>query len=145
MRLRVDHLTFLWLVLSSINWLYSTFKYLSFLLRIRTNISVNIWHLTGTQYVMNYCHCDYYFKIPSQDNVLSLEIRNGQGNVMNFIFEQFISKWEFYHNMLNGNQCLDKESSLSEKHSILWDNDLPHWGREAPSGIELLCMCSVNN
>lgn len=35
--------------------------------------SVNIWHITGTQSMMNYYHCGYYFKIPSQGNVFSLE------------------------------------------------------------------------
>lgn len=35
-----------------------------FLSRIRTNISVCIWNIIGTQYMMNY-HFGYYFKMLS--------------------------------------------------------------------------------
>lgn len=74
-----------------------------FLSRIRTNISVCIWNIIGTQYMMNY-HFGYYFKMPSQANVFFFsQIGNGQGNVMDFTAEHFVSK-EVHSHMLKGGQ-----------------------------------------
>lgn len=53
---------------------------------------------------MNY-HFGYYFKMPSQANVFFFShIGNGQGNVIDFAVELFVSQGEFYSHMLKGGQ-----------------------------------------
>lgn len=54
--------------------------------------------------MMNY-HFGYYFKMPSQANVFFFShIGNGQGNVMDFTVEHFVSKGEVHSHMLKGGQ-----------------------------------------
>lgn len=61
--------------------------------------------------MMNY-HFGYYFKMPSQANVFFFsQIGNGQGNVMDFTAEHFVSK-EVHSHMLKGGQWLGKESCV---------------------------------
>lgn len=110
----LSHLTFLRLSSITYKLVIPGFQvsFFSFLFKIRANVSVNIWHITTTQYMMIYDHCGY-FKIPSRGNVLFfICIRNGPGNVTDLTVKHLTSEGEFPSNKLNGNQCFGKEPSV---------------------------------